>query len=175
MKTNCWFNRNRLLSHLHFATAGRFISAAAAVVLFATLSASSAYAEDHQFTIVYQITDVLPGVPDPNHVTFTFIGKGRSMLLGAFTVTATAVAPLPQQRCDPTDTDLTITTADGSTITIHEEDLNCYTQITGIWDVTGVTGQFSQASGGGTTRGTGATRSINGRLVVDYAGSLSLN
>ena len=57
MKTDYWFGRDRLLSHLRFATAGTFISAAAAMVLFATLPAPSAYAEEHQFTIVYQITD----------------------------------------------------------------------------------------------------------------------
>ena len=171
MKTNCWFNRNRLLSHLRFATAGTFISAAAAMVLFATLPAPSAYAEEHQFTIVYQFNTITPGVLDPNHVTFTFVGRGHSMLLGNFTVTATAVTPLPQHDCDDTYADLTITTADG-TIEIHEEDLNCYTQIVGHWWVTGGT---LGASGSGTTRGTGATRNMNGRLVVDYAGSLSLN
>jgi hypothetical protein len=172
MKTNCWFNRNRFLSHLRIAPAGTFISAAAAVVLLTTLPAPSAYAEDHQFTIVYQITDIQPGVPDANHVTFTLIGKGLSMILGQFRVTATAVTPLPQHDCDNTYADLTITTGDGGTILIHEEDLNCYTQIIGLWWVTGGT---LGASGSGTTRGTGATRSINGRLVIDYAGSLSLN
>ena len=170
MKTNSWFNRNRLLSHLRFATAGTFISAAAAIALFATLPASSAYAEDHQFTIAYQFKTVTPGVPDQYHVTFTFDGKGHSMLLGDFTVTATVVTPLPQHDCDNTYADLTITTADGGTIVIHEEDLSCYTQIIGFWSVTGGT---LGATGGGTTRGTGATRSPNGRLVIDYAGSLS--
>lgn len=93
------------------------------------------------------------------------------MLLGNFTVTATAVTPPPQHDCDDTYADLTIMTADG-TIEIHEEDLNCYTQIVGHWWVTGGT---LGASGSGTTRGTGATGNVNGRLVVDYAGSLSLN
>ena len=123
MKTYCWFNRNRLLSHLRFATAGTLFSVAAAV-LFATFPVPSSYAEDHQFTIVYQFTDIQPGVPDPDHVTFTFVGRGHSMLLGDFTVTATAVTPLPQHDCDDTYADLTITTTDG-TIEIHEEDLNC--------------------------------------------------
>ena len=123
MKINCSFNRNCLLSHLRFATAGTLFSAAVAV-LFATLPVPSAYAEDHQFTIVYQFTDIQPCVPDPDHVTFTFVGRGHSMLLGDFTVTATAVTPLPQHDCDDTYADLTITTTDG-TIEIHEEDLNC--------------------------------------------------
>jgi len=170
MKTHYWFNRNRLLSHLCFATAGTFISAAAAMVLFATLPVPSAYAEDHQFTIAYQFTSIQPGVPDANHATFKFAGKGYSRLLGDFTATATVVTPLPQHDCDNTYADLTITTADGGTIVIHEEDLSCYTQIIGFWSVTGGT---LGATGGGTTRGTGATRSPNGRLVIDYAGSLS--
>ena len=169
MKTCFWFNRNDVLSHLRFATGGTLFSAAAAVVLLATLPVPSAYAEDHQFTIVYQFTDIQPGVPDPDHVTFTFLGRGHSRLLGDFTVTATAVTPLPQHDCDDTYADLTITTADG-TIEIHEEDLNCYTQIVGHWWVTGGT---LGASGSGTTRGTGATADPHGRLVVDYAGSLS--
>ena len=41
MRINCWFTRNRLLSHLRIATAGTFF-AAAAVVFFATLPVSSA-------------------------------------------------------------------------------------------------------------------------------------
>ena len=173
MKTYYWFNRNRLLVPLRLATAATVFSAAAAVALFVALPAPSAYAEDHQFTIVYQFAgNPMPGVPDANHVTFTFVGKGYSRLLGDITVTATVVTPLPQHDCDDIYADFTITSADGGTIVVHEEDLSCYTQIIGFWSVTGGT---LGASGGGTTRGTGATRSPNGRLVIDYAGSLELN
>jgi len=170
MKTYSWLNRNRFLSHLRFTTAGAVITAAA-MALFATLSTQSAYAEDHLFTVLAQITNIQPGVPDTNHVTFTLAGRGLSPLLGNFTVTGTAVTPLPQSDCDDTYADFTISTANG-TIEIHQEDVNCYTQIVGFWWVTGGT---LGASGSGTDRGTGATRSIHGRLVGDYAGTLSLN
>jgi hypothetical protein len=175
MKTNCWFNRNRLLSHLPIATAGTLFSAAAAVALLATAPASSAYAEDHQFTVVYQITDI---VDDPNDSTMRdvyFQGKGYSSLLGAFTVTAVGVTPQNQVGCDPIDATVTIT-AEGGTIEIREMDVfNCPTTLAGTWEVAGGTGQFSGVTGGGTTRGTGNAHGINARLVVVYAGSLSLN
>jgi hypothetical protein len=80
------------------------------------------------------------------------------------------VTPRPQHACDDIYADVTITTANG-TIEIHEEDLTCYTLGTGLWWVTGGT---LGASGCGTDRGTGATRNINGRLVANYAGCLSL-
>jgi hypothetical protein len=166
MKTYCWLNQNRFLSHLWFPAAGAFITAA--VALFITLPAPSAYAEDHQFTIAYQITDIQ--VPDPDHLAFTVVGTGHSPLLGNFTAMGTVVTPSPQHGCDDIYADITITTATG-TIIIHEEDLTCYTLGTGLWWVTGGT---LEASGCGTDRGTGATRSIHGRLVADYAGCLSL-
>ena len=169
MKTYFWFNRNRL-TFLRFPTVSTFITAAA-VALFATLPAPPAYAEDHQFTIVYQITGVAVS-PDGTQLTFTLGGKGYSPLLGDFTVAGTAVTPRPQHNCDDTYADIIITTANGGTIKIHQEDMNCYTQIVGFWWV--VPGGTLGASGCGTDRGTGATRSINGRLVVDYAGCLSL-
>jgi hypothetical protein len=164
MKTYSWLDRNRFLSHLRFA----FVIAAA-VALFTTLPAPSAYAEDHQFTIAYQITDIAVS-DDGTQLFFTVEGTGHSPLLGNFTATGTVVTPRPQHACDDIYADITITTVNG-TIDIHEEDLTCYTLGTGLWWVTGGT---LGASGCGTDRGTGATRNINGRLVADYAGCLSL-
>ena len=169
MKTYSLLNQNRLLSHVRYASAATFM-AAAALALFATLAAPSAYGEDHQFTIAYQITGIQLGAPDSEHLTFTVLGTGHSPLLRNFTATGTVVTPLPQHACDDIYADVTITTANG-TIQIHEEDLTCYTLGTGIWWVTGGT---LGASGCGTDRGTGATRSVHGRLVADYAGCLSL-
>jgi hypothetical protein len=94
-----------------------------------------------------------------------FVGKGYSRLLGDFTVAATVVTPLPQHACDNIYADLTITTADQGTIIIHEEDLSCYTEIIGFWSVTGGT---LGASGGGTTRGTGA----RGALTVGWSSTM---
>jgi hypothetical protein len=167
MKTYYCLNRNRILSHLRFRTAGVFTTAAALAV-FATLPASSAYAEDHQFTIAYQITDIQ--VPDPDHLAFTVEGTGHSPLLGNFTAMGTVVTPRPQSACDDIYADATISTANG-TIIIHQEDHTCYTLGVGHWWITGGT---LGASGCGTDRGTGATRNVHGRLVADYAGCLSL-
>jgi hypothetical protein len=164
MKTYYWLKQNRFLSHLRFA----FVTAAA-VAVFATLPAPSAYAEDHQFTIAYQITDIAVS-EDGTQLLFTVLGTGHSPLLGNFTAMGTVVTPRPQHECDPIYADVTISTANG-TIEIHEEDLTCYTLGFGRWWITGGT---LGASGCGTDRGTGATRSIHGRLVADYAGCLSL-
>jgi hypothetical protein len=171
MKTYYGLVQNRLLSHLRFTSAGTLFSAAAAVALLATAAGPSAYAEDHQFTIAYQITGVQLGVPDSEHVTFTVLGTGHSPLLGNFTASGTVVTPLPQHACDDIYADITITTADEQTIVIHEEDHTCYTLGVGHWWITGGT---LGASGCGTDRGTGATRNVNGRLAADYAGCLSL-
>ncbi|HJY53497.1 MAG TPA: hypothetical protein VKD89_05680 [Candidatus Udaeobacter sp.] len=169
MKTYPLSNQNRFLTKVRYASAGAFMTAVA-LALYATLAAPSAYAEDHQFTIAYQITGIQLGVPDSERVTFMVLGTGHSPLLRNFTATGTVVTPLPQHACDDIYADITITTANG-TIQIHEEDLTCYTLGTGIWWVTGGT---LGASGCGTDRGTGATRSVHGRLVADYAGCLSL-
>ena len=113
MKTYYWLDRNRFLSHVRYASAGAFMTAVA-LALFATLAAPSAYAEDHQFTIAYQITGIQLGVPDSEHVTFTVLGTGHSPLLRNFTATGTVVTPLPQHACDDIYADVTITTANGA-------------------------------------------------------------
>ena len=170
MKTNCWFNRNRLLSHLRIVTAGTFISAAAAAVLFATLPAPSAYAETEELIIVYRIVSAEQVADD--QLLLKMEGQGHSKLLGAFTATASYLETFGSGACNQVDGDVIISAGEDA-ISVQEDD--CYAGghvISGTWQVTGGTGQFSQASGSGPMAGTGSL-GFNGHSVARYTGTLS--
>ena len=169
MKTNCWFNQNRLLSHLRVATAGTLVSAAVAVALLATVPASSALAQEQVLTIALRVETVYE--IDEHTLLFTGTGRGASRLFGSFTADAIATYTRHPDACDQVSSDITIT-ADEGTFRIHEEDLNCPNSYTGDWSVVSDsgTGNFSNASGSGTLIGDG---NLTGRLVNRYAGSLS--
>lgn len=97
-------------------------------------------------------------------------GSGHSRLLGDVTSTASIVQTLVP-GCDPGSGVITIS-AEGGTLTINAEALVCFTEIAGTWEVTGGTGAFSGASGGGTLRGA-PNHSGQDPVVLHWEGSLS--
>ncbi len=170
MKTNRWFNRNRLLTHLHIATAGTFISAAATMALFATLPMSSAHAETEELIIVYRITSADFIAED--QLVLKAEGQGHSKLFGAFTATATYTETFIPGACAHATGDVIISVR-GDALYIQEDDTYCGGHvISGTWQVGGGTGQFSGATGGGTMAGSGSL-GFNGRSVIRYTGPLS--
>jgi hypothetical protein len=170
MKANCWFPRNRLLSHLRIATAATFISAAPAMALFAMLPMSSAHAETEELIIVYRITSADFIAED--QLVLKAEGQGHSKLFGAFTATATYTETFIPNACAQATGDVIISVG-GDALYIQEDDTYCGGHvISGTWQVDGGTGQFLTASGSGTMAGRG-TLGFNGRSVVRYTGALS--
>src|SRR5262245_47101193 len=88
-------------------------------------------------------------------------GSGRSTQLGQGIDHATVVVTGfdPNTGCIPNTQTHTLTAANGDTLTITNSDLACPTgeagqfHGTGDWEVTGGTGRFSGATGGGTIDG----------------------
>ena len=98
-------------------------------------------------------------------------GQGRSKLLGSFTVTASLSQTLVP-GCDPSVGEFTISPVVG-TLELEAEALVCSTGVTGVWEVTGGSGEFAGASGGGTLTGS-PSHSGEDPIVLHLEGSLSL-
>jgi hypothetical protein len=138
--------------------------------MVATVPAGTVLAEEQDFkaTTVLWITSI---EQEGNEALIQAEGEGYSGLLGVFTV----MASLGQTRvpgCDPGTGEM-IFSAEGWTLEIQADALVCFEGITGTWEVTGGTGEFSEASGGGTFSG---SQSYTGHdpIVVHLKGSLSL-
>ena len=94
-------------------------------------------------------------------------GTGHSSSLGAIDSTSSVVVT-PGPGCYPRTAESVWSTGAG-TLTVQEEAQVCNSGISGTWTVTGGTGAFAGASGGGSLSGSGSTTQIN----VRYAGDIS--
>jgi hypothetical protein len=97
-------------------------------------------------------------------------GSGHSRLLGDVTSSSSVVQTVVP-GCDPTSA-VTTFSAEGGTITISADALVCATEIVGTWTVTGSTGDFIGASGGGTVLGK-PSHAGQDPVVLHFEGSLS--
>lgn len=146
----------------------RWLSSMFVAALVATAPAAPALAqEDFKATMVLRATSV-EVVGD--ELLLEAEGQGHSKLLGAFTVTASIRQTLVP-GCDPATGEFTLS-AEGGTLDLFGEGLVCFTGVTGTWEVTGGSGEFSAASGGGTFMGT-VSHAGNAPVVNRLEGTLS--
>jgi hypothetical protein len=149
---------------------GRRLASPLAAVLIATVPATAAVAEEVDFkttAVLWVVSTQLVG----DEVLIEAEGMGHSTALGSYTVTASLSQTLVP-GCDPGTGTLTFS-AEGGTIELSAEALVCFTDVTGVWMVTGGTGEFAQASGDGTFTGI-PSHAGQDPVVVHLEGSLSL-
>jgi hypothetical protein len=138
-----------------------------AVVVAVPTSAAHPDEQDFKLTTVERLVSFeLVG----DQVFIATEGSGHSSLLGHVTSTASVIQTLVP-GCDPASAVITLST-EGGTLTIAGEAMVCVTEIVGTWEVTGGTGEFAGASGGGTIFGK-PNHAGSDPVVLHYAGSLS--
>ena len=139
----------------------------AAVVVAVPTSGVHADEQDFKLTTVDRfVSVVLVG----DQLFIDSEGSGHSRLLGEVTSTTSLVQTLVP-GCDPASGLITMS-AEGGTFTLNAEAVVCQTEIAGTWEVTGGTGAFAGASGGGSVRGT-PSHSGHDPVVLHWEGSLS--
>jgi hypothetical protein len=138
----------------------------AAVVVVVPTSPAHADEQGFKLTTVDRFVSV---VQVGDQVFIDSEGSGHSRLLGDVTSTTSIMQTLVP-GCDPASGVITMS-AEGGTLTINGEALVCDTEIAGSWEVTGGTGAFAGASGGGTLQGTPSHG--QNPVVLHWEGSLS--
>lgn len=98
----------------------------------------------------------------------TLAGSGNSPDLGRVEATSSVVVNPVQGGCNPRTSDDVWSTASG-TLEVHSEGEVCKGRVSGIWEVTGGSGDFAGASGGGVMTIVGSGRN----LVARYEGEIS--
>jgi hypothetical protein len=148
---------------------GRRLASPLAAFLIATVPATTAVAEEVDFkttAVLWVVSTQLVG----DEVLIEAEGMGHSTVLGSYTVTASLSQTLVP-GCDPGTGTLTFS-AEGGTIELSGEALVCFTDLTGVWMVTGGTGEFAQASGEGAFTGS-PSHAGQDPVVMHLEGSLS--
>jgi len=138
------------------------------------IGANSVHAEDHQVPFFASYAGTVTFGAQANFLE----GTGRSTHLGRSTDEATVVitAPPDANGCIPNVQTHTLTAANGDTLTLTNFDLACpegpgLFHGTGEWQVTGGTGRFSGATGGGTL--SGHIDFIAAQYTLDLSGGIS--
>jgi hypothetical protein len=150
----------------------RIRSALIATVVAMTVAAptATAVAEEQGFkasAVMWIVSSEVVG----EQATIEVEGQGQSKLLGSFSVTA-SLDQILVPGCDPGSGTFTFSTEAG-TLELHAEALVCFTEVTGVWQVTGGSGAYSEASGGGSFTGS-PSHSGEDPIVVHFEGVLSL-
>ena len=176
MKTNCWLNRNPLLSHLRFATAV-LLACFAAVFTLATTPAAASDQVPFNGTVSGQIpSDLGPPVPGTGGCVFDFLvsNSGYATELGAFTGHAEFIPNL----CDLTYTGFFYwIAANGDEISGPFSGYLAPTATPGVFDnhetaiVTHGTGRFARATGIFSL--TGQVNFITSSFVLPWKGTIS--
>ena len=123
--------------------ARRLVSPLAALVI-AAVPAGAALADEQNFKAAAVLRVVsLQMVGDG--VLIEAEGQGHSKLLGSFTVTA-SIGQMLVPGCDPGVGEFTISTEVG-TLVLQGEALVCFTDVTGVWEVTGGRGTSPERVG----------------------------
>ena len=148
----------------------RWLVSPIVALVIATVPAGAALTDEQDFK-ANALLSVVSAQVVGDQVFLEAEGQGHSTLLGSFTVTA-SLGQMLVPGCDPAGGAFTIST-DVGTLELQGGALVCFTGVTGAWEVTGGSGEFAGATGGGMFTGT-PSHGGQAPLVLHLEGSLSI-
>ena len=148
----------------------RWLVSPLVALVIATVPAGAALADEQDFKATALLSVISVQVVG-DEALIEAEGQGHSRLLGSFTITA-SLGQVLVPGCDPSVGEFTISTEVG-TLELLAEALVCSTGVTGVWEVTGGSGEFAGANGGGMLTGS-PSHSGEDPIVLHLEGSLSL-